>query len=300
MPDFHHDMFEHEGVRIHYVTAGESPAQGGDDRTIVLIHGWPQTWWEWRHIIEPLRSDGWFVVAPDVRGAGGSSKPAGGYDKHTMAGDIRALLHHLGVREPITIVSHDLGMLVGYAYASLWPDEVTRLMLSEAPIPGTAGYESAVATSKYSENRIWHFHLHGAADNAAELLIEGHEFPYLRSFYVRLSANPDAISIADTERYVAAYTQPGAMRAGIELFRAFEKDAEDNRCVLAEKGKLTMPVLGLGGTASFFLPMAERMLSEVAENVTVRPVEESGHWMAEEQPGKLLERLRTWFEETGG
>ncbi|MGW4674002.1 alpha/beta fold hydrolase [Streptomyces sp. NPDC004324] len=90
---------------------------------------------------------------------------------------------------------------------------------------------------------------------------------------------------------MADYTQPGAMRAGIELFTVFEK---------AEKGKLAMPVLGLGGTASFFLPMAERMLSEVAENVTVRPVEESGHWMAEEQPGRLLERLRTWFEETGG
>lgn len=130
--------------------------------------------------------------------------------------------------------------------------------------------------TKYSENRIWPFHMHGAADNAAEMLIAGHEFPYLRSFYVRLSANPDAISIADAERYVADYTQPGAMRAG------------------------KMPVLGLGGTASFFLPIAEKMLSEVAENGTVHAVEDSGHWMAEEQPEDLLQRLREWFQETGG
>ncbi|MFH9090321.1 alpha/beta fold hydrolase [Streptomyces sp. NPDC017673] len=90
------------------------------------------------------------------------------------------------------------------------------------------------------------------------------------------------------------------MRAGIELFRAFEKDAEDNRRILAEKGKIKLPVLGLGGTASFFLPIAEKMLSEAAENVTVRAVEDSGHWMAEEQPEQLLERLREWFQETGG
>ncbi|MFG1932214.1 alpha/beta fold hydrolase [Mycobacterium sp. NPDC048908] len=142
--------------------------------------------------------------------------------------------------------------------------------------------------------------MHGAADNVAETLIAGSEFAYLRSFYLRLSANPDAISIADAQRYVADYTASGAMRAGLELFRAFEKDAVDNQRVLSEKGKLTMPVLGLGGTASFFLPIAEEMLSEVAENFTVRPIEDSGHWIAEEQPQTLLRRLREFIGSTGG
>ncbi|MCO5999846.1 alpha/beta fold hydrolase [Actinoallomurus rhizosphaericola] len=299
MQGLHHNMFDRADVRIHYVTAGTPPSGGGDGRTIVLLHGWPQTWWEWRLVMEPLRSDGWFVVAPDYRGAGGSSKPEGGYDKQTMAGDVRALLDHLGVQRPITLVGHDLGMLVAYAYASLYPDDVERLVLMEAPIPGTEAYESVLATTRFSEAKLWHFHFHGAPGNIAETLIAGSEFPYLRSFYVKLSANPDAISIADAERYVADYTAPGAMRAGLELFRAFEKDADDNRRILAEKGKLKMPVLGLGGTASFFLPVAEEMLSEVAESVSVRPIEDSGHWIAEEQPATLLQRLREFVQTAG-
>ncbi|TCR70998.1 alpha/beta hydrolase [Rhizobium sp. BK376] len=299
MQRLQHNMFDHADVRIHYVTAGMSPRDGQDVRTMVLLHGWPQTWWEWRHIIEPLRADGWFVVAPDYRGAGGSSKPQAGYDKITMAKDIKALLDHLGARKRITVVSHDLGMQVGYAFAALFPEDIDRLVVMEAPIAGTTGMES-VATTKFSQAKLWHFHLHGAAGNVAEMLICGNEFAYLRSFYLRLCANPDAISIADAERYVADYTAPGAMRAGLELFRAFEQDAEDNRRILTEKGKLKMPVLGLGGTASFFLPIAEQMLLEVAEKVTVRPIEDCGHWIAEEQPERLLQQLREFVSETGG
>jgi len=294
-----HNMFDHAGVRIHYVTSGIPPSKLRDQRTIVLLHGWPQTWWEWRHIFEPLSSDGWFIVAPDYRGAGGSSKPQSGYDKQTMARDIKALLDHLGPKNPITLVGHDLGMLVAYAFASLYPNDVERLVLMEAPIPGTKGFQS-VATTRFSEARLWHFHLHGAADNVAETLISGNEFPYLRSFYVRLSANPDAISLADAERYVSEYTAPGAMRAGLELYRAFEKDAEDNVRILSERGKLKMPVLGLGGTSSFFLQLAEEMLSEIAEDVTVRPVENSGHWIAEEQPGALVSHIRDFVERPSG
>ncbi|MEV5755014.1 alpha/beta hydrolase [Actinoallomurus sp. NPDC052308] len=298
MQGLYHNMFERADVRIHYVTAGTPPSDGEDGRTILLLHGWPQTWWEWRLIMEPLRSEGWFVVAPDYRGAGGSSKPESGYDKQTMASDVRALLHHLGVNNPITLVGHDLGMLVAYAFASLYPNDVERLVLMEAPIPGTEAYESVLATTRFSEAKLWHFHFHGAPENVAETLIAGSEFPYLHSFYVKLSANPDAISMSDVERYVAAYTAPGAMRAGLELFRAFEKDADDNRHILSDKGKLKMPVLGLGGTASFFLPVAEEMLSEVAESVTVRPIKDSGHWIAEEQPETLLKRLREFIQAT--
>lgn len=301
-----HHMFERDDVRIHYVAAGRPPHERDANvpvkpscNTIVLLHGWPQTWWEWRWVIEPLVADGWFVVAPDYRGAGGSSKPAAGYDKHTMAQDIKALLDHLGVRDPITLVGHDLGMMVAYAFASLYREDVQRLVLMEAPIPGTLAYQS-IATTRFSEAKLWHFHFHGATDNIAETLISGNEFAYLHYFYVRLCANPDAISIADAQRYVADYTAPGAMRAGLELYRAFETDAVDNTRVLAESGQLEMPVLGLGGTASFFLPLAQDMLEEVATKVEVRPIENSGHWIAEEQPEAFLRELRRFVQETEG
>ncbi|GJH28990.1 hypothetical protein CBA19CS42_30760 [Caballeronia novacaledonica] len=216
-----------------------------------------------------------------------------------MATDIRELLAFLRITSPITLVGHDLGMLVGYSFATLYPTDVERLVLMEAPIPGTKAFQS-VATTRFSESRLWHFHLHGAADSIAEMLIVGRELPYLRSFYVRLSSNPDAISLADVQRYVADYTAPGAMRAGFELYRAFEKDEGDNRRALVEKGKLQMPVLGLGGTASFFLPLADEMLSEVAENATVRPIEDCGHWIAEEQPEIFLRELRRFVRDTAG
>jgi pimeloyl-ACP methyl ester carboxylesterase len=307
MQNFKHGMFDHENVRIHYVTAGRPPREPdapalteAGSRTIVLLHGWPQTWWEWRLVMEPLAADGWFVVAPDYRGAGGSSKPTAGYDKHTMARDIRALLDHLGVRYPITLVGHDLGLMVAYAFASLYRDDVERLVLMEAPIPGTSAYQSFFATTRFSEAKLWHFHFYGAANNVAETLISGHEFAFLRRFYIDLSTNPDAISMADVERYVAEYSAPGAMRAGLEVFRAVEKDAVDNVRVLAEKGPLRMPVLGLGGTSSFFLPFAQDMLGEVAVDVKVRPIENSGHWIAEEQPEIFLRELQRFIEETGG
>ena len=106
-----HGMADVEpGLRLHYATAGDAA------RTAVLLHGFPQTWWEWRHVVDPLVRAGWRVVAPDYRGAGHSWRPAGGYDKRTMAGDVRRLLRdHLGVDGRVALVGHDIGLMVAYA-----------------------------------------------------------------------------------------------------------------------------------------------------------------------------------------
>src|ERR1700722_9936584 len=110
------------GLRIHYVTAGDGP------RTIVLLHGFPQTWWEWRSVIPELVGAGFRVVAADYRGAGHSGRPAGGYDKATMAGDIHQLVRgHLGIAEPVVVAGHDIGLMVAYSYARRYPDEVSHL-----------------------------------------------------------------------------------------------------------------------------------------------------------------------------
>src|SRR6195952_3331360 len=168
------------GVRIHYVEAGSG------DRVMVLLHGFPETWWEWRHVLAPLTRAGWRVIAPDYRGAGGSSKPPAGYDKRTMAADIYKLLQeHLGIKRPITMVGHDIGMMVAYAFASEYPKAVDKLVLMEAPLPGTAAYDATVASTTLSNPTMWHFFFHNAQNNLAESLTAGRERLYLQHFFER-------------------------------------------------------------------------------------------------------------------
>ncbi len=287
MPPARHGIAELEpGVRLHYVETGSA------SRTMVLLHGYPQTWWEWRHVLAPLVRAGWRVIAPDYRGAGGSSKPPTGYDKRTMAADILKLLReHLGVAGPVTMVGHDIGMMVAYAFASENPKAVEKLILMEAPLPGTAAYNATVASTKLNNASMWHFFFHNAQNSLAESLTAGRERLYLQHFYQRLAFDQDAITEADLDLYASQYSAAGAMRAGFEVYRAFDRDAEDNKAMLRKNGRLTMPVLALGGTSSFYLPIAKEMLTEVAKHVTVVGIPDSGHWIAEENPRLLVKEL---------
>jgi pimeloyl-ACP methyl ester carboxylesterase len=279
--DVAHGMADIEpGLRLHYVIAG--PAA----RTIVLLHGFPQTWWEWRHLIPGLVAAGFRVVAPDYRGAGHSWRPPGGYDKRTMARDIHRLLRqHLQIQEPVVLVGHDIGLMVAYAYAQAYPDGVSHLAVVDAPLPGTAVFDRL-----RSDPRVWHFAFHGARD-VAEMLVAGRERQYLQAFFNARCFDPSAISDADLDRYSSAYAAPGAMRAGFELYRAFDQDAEDNRAALGRNGKLPMPVLAVGGAISTSGPLVEEMMREVAEDVTGLRVPAAAHWIPEENPQALLRSL---------
>jgi pimeloyl-ACP methyl ester carboxylesterase len=276
-----HGMADIEpGLRLHYVVAGDGP------RTIVLVHGFPQTWWQWHQIIPPLVDAGFRVVAPDYRGAGDSWRPPAGYDKRTMAGDIRSLLQdHLRIDEPVVIAGHDIGLMVAYAYAQRFPDAVSRLVLMDAPLPGTAVFDRVL-----TDPRVWHFAFHGARD-LAETLVAGREREYIPYFVNARIFNPAAITAADLDVYVSAYSAPGAMRAGFEVYRAFGQDADDNRAMLRENGKLTMPVLAIGGAISTTGAVIEEMAREVAEDVTAARIPDTGHWVAEENPQAVLREL---------
>jgi pimeloyl-ACP methyl ester carboxylesterase len=261
------------GLRLHYVTAGEGP------RTIVLLHGFPQTWWQWNRVMGDLVDAGFRVVAPDYRGAGQSWRPPGGYDKVTVAGDIRKLLRdHLAIEGPIVLAGHDIGLMVAYAYAQAFRDELSHLVIVDAPLPGTDVFDRL-----RSDPRVWHFAFHGARD-VAEMLVAGRERQYLQVFFNARIFDPSAISEADLDLYVAAYSAPGAMRAGFELYRAFDRDAEDNRAALARNGKLTVPVLAMGGEISTSGALVEEMMREVAEDVTGVRIPRTGHWVPEENP----------------
>jgi pimeloyl-ACP methyl ester carboxylesterase len=285
-----HGMADIEsGLRLHYVTAGEA------ERTAVLLHGFPQTWWEWRRLIPPLVESGFRVVAPDYRGAGHSWRPHGGYDKHTMAQDIHRLLRaQLRVDGPIALVGHDIGLMVAYAYAQAHRDEVSHLVVMDAPLPGTAVFDRLRA-----DPRVWHFAFHNVRD-LPEMLVAGRERQYLQAFYDARSFDPSAISEADLDLYASAYAAPGAMRAGFELFRAFDQDSADNREALRRNGKLSTPVLAVGGATSTTGPLMEEMLREVADNVTGLRVPRAGHWIAEENPTELTAALLKFLGPASG
>jgi pimeloyl-ACP methyl ester carboxylesterase len=281
-----HGMADVEpGLRLHYVTAGEGA------RTIVLLHGFPQTWWEWHRIMPGLVEAGFRVVAPDYRGAGHSWRTHGGYDKRTMAGDIHRLVRqHLQIEQPVVVVGHDIGLMVAYAYAQAYREEVSGLVVMDAPLPGTAVFDRL-----RSDPRVWHFAFHGVRD-LPELLVAGRERPYLQSFFNARVFNAGAITDQDLDVYVSAYSAPGAMRAGFELYRAFDQDVADNRESLTRHGKLTIPVLAVGGATSTSGPVVEAMMHEVAENVTGLRIAGAAHWIAEENPDACLAGLLQFLE----
>jgi pimeloyl-ACP methyl ester carboxylesterase len=268
------------GLRLHYVAAGSS------GRTVVLLHGFPQTWHEWRHLIQPLVEAGYQVVAPDYRGAGHSSRPLAGYDKRTMSRDIRSLIRmQRGVVEPVIMIGHDIGLMVAYAYARAFPDEVSHLVVMDAPLPGTEIFDRLRV-----DPRVWQFAFHSARD-VPEMLVAGRERPYLQAFFNARLYDPTAFDDRELDLYASAYSAPGAMRAGFELYRAFDRDVADNRESFAESGRLTMPVLAVGGEASTTGPLMADMMSEVAQDVTELRIPRAGHWIAEENPAALLEGL---------
>ena len=288
--DIGHGMAAIEpGVTLHYATAGAG------DRTIVLLHGFPETWREWRHLMPRLVDAGYRVVAPDYRGAGHSSRPLDGYDKRTMASDIRRLVKvELGISGPIVLVGHDIGLMVAYAYAQMFRDEVSHLAVIDAPLPGTKVFDRLRA-----DPRVWQFAFHSVRD-IPEMLISGRERAYLQAFFNARLFNVAALTDQELDVYAAAYAAPGALRAGLELYRAFDRDIEDSHQWLAEHGKLTIPVLAVGGEASTTGPLMADMMREVADDVTELRVPRSAHWIAEENPRALADGLVGFLASNGG
>jgi pimeloyl-ACP methyl ester carboxylesterase len=272
-------------LRLHYVTAGEGK------HTVALLHGFPQTWWQWRHVIPPLVDAGFRVVAPDYRGAGQSWRPLAGYDKRTMAHDIHRLLRgHLQIDGRVALVGHDIGLMVAYAYAQAYRDCVSHLVIMDAPLPGTRVFDRL-----RSNPRLWHFGFHNARD-IAEMLVGGREHLYLKAFFNARIFDTSAISEADFHEYASAYAAPGAMRAAFELYRAFDQDIADNCDALARNGKLTVPVLAVFAAISNTGPLVEEMMREVAENLSSLRVPRSAHWIAEENPSALIEGLLNFLK----
>lgn len=276
---FQHHTAKVNDLLLHYVISGQ-----GDP--VVLLHGWPQTWYEWRKII-PTLAERYTVIAPDMRGLGDSAKPAAGYDKRTIAEDIYQLVHQLGF-ERVLLVGHDWGGPVAYAYACAHPDDVRKLVILDVPIPG-AGLELALS---FRPRMAWHIPFHYVRD-LPEALISGRERTYLTWFY-RTAYNPSAIGEEAIDEYVRCYSAPGGLRAGFEYYRAIFTDVDHN--TENARTRLKMPVLALGGERGFGETTIKSM-QRLAENVSGGVIERCGHWIPEERPEYLIEQLLAFFSE---
>jgi len=273
-----HHTAQVNGTRLHYVTAGEGPP-------VMLLHGWPQTWYEWRHVID-LLADEYQVVAPDLRGFGYSAKPAAGYDADTMAADLAALADHLGLRD-VTVLGHDWGAVFGYVYAAKTPSQVRALGIVEMALPGVGIMEQAMAPQPQG-NFLWHMGFQSVPD-LPELLIAGKEKPYLRWFFEHFAYDPGAITAADLEVYTDAITQVGALRAGLAVYQDFFTTA-DQVAALA-KTPLEIPVRGYGGEACLG-GATLASVQAVAPAAEGGVIERCGHWAGEERPDVVASIVR--------
>jgi pimeloyl-ACP methyl ester carboxylesterase len=276
---FIHHTTNVNGIRLHYVTSGRG-------EPVVLLHGFASTWYMWRHVAPELAKR-YTVIIPDLRGAGDSAKPVGGYDKRTMAEDIYQLVRQLG-HQRIFLVGHDMGFMVAYAYATAHPEDVRRLVLLEGLLPGVGVWEEAKHKPIF-----WHFGFH-SVPNLPEALVAGRECIYLNEFWEHGAYNPAAITEADKQEYLRSYAAPGGMRAAFEYYRAFPEDERQNR--ESARRKLTMPVLALGG-AQAIGALVLSTAQAVATNVRGGVIERCGHWIPEERPEYLTEQLLTFFGE---
>jgi pimeloyl-ACP methyl ester carboxylesterase len=272
-----------ESIRLNYIDC-LSPPSVQERGVILLIHGFPQTSYQFRHVITPISDAGYRVIAPDYRGAGSSSKPPGGYEKSQMAEDLYTLIRsHLAIQSNIHIVGHDIGGMIAFAFASRYQKDVASVIWGECPLPGTKFYEEVKGTPD-----VFHFVFHRVPD-LPEALITGREKIYLKHFFDKISLNSAFLTPNDLDIYTLAFSQPGAMRAGIEVYRAFERDAEQNRDWIKMKGKLQKPTLGMFGGGFLLAAQADNMLQEVHQVYEKLVVEDSGHYIAEENPKAFID-----------
>jgi pimeloyl-ACP methyl ester carboxylesterase len=277
---FSHHTASVNGIQLHYVI-------GGHGDPVVLLHGWPETWYAW-HKVMPALAKNHTVIVPDLRGLGDSSKPPTGYDGKTVAEDIHQLVTQLGFKS-IFLVGHDIGVFVAYPYAAAHPTEVEGLAVWEAPVPGF-----------FVPGRppLWWVLFHQTPD-VPEALVQGKEMTYLSWFYQHLAYDPAAITQEAINEYVSHYSAPGGMRAGFEYYRAIPQDAMQNQNY--SKTNLTMPVLTLqGGYIPVFggnitMSTIEYGMKQLAQNVTAITVPNSGHFIAEEQPDVVVKLLNNFF-----
>lgn len=278
-------------VRLHYMECQPSTEKKG---TVLLIHGFPESSYQFRHVLVPFAEAGYHVVAPDYKGHGFSSRPFGDidYTKKQLAAEIFQLMtEHVGVQEKLHVVGHDIGGTIAHAYAAQFPQNTASMIWGECPLPGTSLFDRL----KHTEN-LWHFDFQSHKPELAAALVQGKEKMYLKHFYDRLTQNPEVFSEDVLDFYTTQYSMPDALRVAFLSYRAFAQDASDNREWVNKQGKSKVRSMILSGERSFIAEEAEEMAREMYENVRHGTVANSGHFLAEENPEDFVRKVLGFIE----
>jgi pimeloyl-ACP methyl ester carboxylesterase len=266
-------------LRQHAVVGGEGPP-------LLLVHGWPETWYAWRMLMPDLARD-FEVIAVDQRGRGLSDKPSGGYDTGTLAGDLIALMDALG-HERFAVVGHDTGFAISYALAADHPDRIVRVALAEIPGSPGAAPSPPVFVPGPINDRLWHLPFN-RLEKINEQLVEGRERIFFGwEFDAAAKKLPDDV----IDYYVGLLSDPDALRGSFGFYRALDTTiAQDGQ---RRTQRLAMPVLAIGGEASFGDHVADA-LKLVADDVHSLVIPGAGHFVAEEAPDEVLAALREFL-----
>ena len=257
------------GTTLYYV-------RGGTGAALILLHGFPQDWYEFRHVMPSLAKK-FTVIAVDLRGIGRSPATNGGYDAATMAEDVYQLTQQLKLERPY-IVGHDIGGSVAYAFVRLHPEAPRGVMILETPIAGLEPWEEIKG-----DPRLWHLPFHQTPD-LPEKLIAGREFIYLRNFLSRGVLDSKVITDADVTHYAKSYAAPDHLRSGMEMYRAFPLNEKFNA---AQTGAIDVSIVMVGGDHSFgkLLPkVSDALRAHGCASVTIEIIKNSAHYVFEEKP----------------
>ena len=287
LPGFTNRYATVNGVKLHYVT-------GGSGKPLVLLPGWPETWWSY-HKMMPLLAKNYQVIVVDIRGMGSSDKPETGYDKKTMAGDIYELIHQLGYRQ-VFMCGHDIGSMVAFSFAANHPDATLKLVMLDIPHPDESWLKIPMIpaigkiTDKIDEDHAfqWWFAFHQVKDMPEELMLGRVQIENDWIFHYLLY-DETAVSPFDRSVYVNAYDSKNGIRAGYAWYQAFGQDIEDDK----NYQPVQMPVLGIGGPAYKRL---QAYLSVKTTNLTMLRAEGSGHFIPEEKPAETAAQIITFLQ----
>lgn len=274
IPGVKHGFAEVNGTRIHYVTAGS------DGPVILLVHGFPESWWAFRKVM-PLLADGYRVVAVDLRGFGESAVAGDDFSAAVAAEDLHGLIAHLGLG-PVHLLAQDVSGQVAYRLAATHPEAVQSLIAVETGLPGFGAEMLANVLS----GGAWYIGAL-ATDGVARLIFRGRERELIAGLlYPSYGMGEPALSAADGDEFVRAYARDGGLAGAAGLYRSLLRDGEEIKALA--RTPLSLPVLAVG---SFGGPFTATTLRQVAENVTAVQIDGAGHYLAQEEPGRLASAI---------